>query len=78
VVPGFGGPAGLGSSNALLGDDVFTYGNSPLRGGVTKLSSKQGKVVQGRANGWSREVYALTSGIPSTGVGDLAAAIGGA
>jgi hypothetical protein len=63
-VPGFGGPTGLGSSAAMLGDTVFTYGNSSLRGGVTKLSPKQGVVVQGQGNGWSREVYTVTPGIP--------------
>ncbi|MDX6581502.1 MAG: hypothetical protein QOI10_686 [Solirubrobacterales bacterium] len=63
-VPGFGGPTGLGSSAAMLGDTVFTYGNSSLRGGVTKLSPKQGIVVQGQGNGWSREVYTVTPGIP--------------
>jgi hypothetical protein len=63
-VPGFGGPTGLGSSAAMLGDTVFTYGNSSLRGGVTKLSPKQGIVVQSQGNGWSRDVYTLTPGIP--------------
>jgi hypothetical protein len=63
-VPGFGGPTGLGSSAAMLGDTVFTYGNSSLRGGVTKLSPKQGVVVQGQGNGWSRDVYTATPGIP--------------
>ncbi len=63
-VPGFGGPTGLGSSAAMLGDTVFTYGNSSLRGGVTKLSPKQGIVVQGQGNGWSRDVYTATPGIP--------------
>jgi hypothetical protein len=63
-VPGFGGPTGLGSSAAMLGETVFTYGNSSLRGGVTKLSPKQGVVVQGQGNGWSRDVYTVTPGIP--------------
>jgi hypothetical protein len=63
-VPGWGGPTGLGSSAAMLGDTVFTYGNSSLRGGVTKLSPKQGLVVQSQGNGWSREVYTATPGIP--------------
>jgi hypothetical protein len=63
-VPGFGGPTGLGSSAAMLGDTVYTYGNSSLRGGVTKLSPKQGAVVQSSGNGWSRDVYTLTPGIP--------------
>jgi hypothetical protein len=63
-VPGFGGPTGLGSSAAMLGDDVFTYGNSSLRLGVTKLSPKQGVVIQSQGNGWSRDVYTATPGIP--------------
>jgi hypothetical protein len=63
-VPGFGGPTGLGPSSAMLGDTVYTYGNSSLRLGVTKLSPKQGVVVQSQGNGWSRNVYTVTPGIP--------------
>ncbi|HLM31949.1 MAG TPA: serine protease [Solirubrobacterales bacterium] len=63
-VPGFGGPTGLGPSTAMLGDTVYSYGNSSLRGGVTKLSPKQGIVVQSEGNGWSRTVYTATPGIP--------------
>jgi hypothetical protein len=63
-VPRFGGPTGLGSSAAGLGDTVYTYGNSSLRGGVTTLSPKQGIVVQGEGNGWSRTVYTVSPGIP--------------
>ena len=63
-VPGFGGPTGLGSSAAKLGDTVYTYGNSSLRQGVTKLSPKQGIVAQSEGNGWSRTVYTVTPGIP--------------
>ena len=63
-IPRFGGPTGLGSSAAGLGDTVYTYGNSSLRGGVTTLSPKQGVVVQGEGNGWSRTVYTVSPGIP--------------
>jgi hypothetical protein len=63
-VPRFGGPTGLGSSAAGLGDTVYSYGNSSLRGGVTTLSPKQGIVVQSAGNGWSRTVYTVTPGIP--------------
>ena len=42
-VPGFGGPTGSASTVANLGD-VYSYGNSSLRAGVTTLSPKQGKV----------------------------------
>lgn len=63
-VPGFGGPTGVGPSSAMLGDTVYTYGNSSLRSGVTKLSPKQGVVVSSDGNGWSRTVYTLTPGVP--------------
>ena len=64
-MPGFGGPKGLGAVRAPeLGDTVYTYGNSSLRQGITKLSPKQGVVVEGAGNGWSRTVYTLTPGVP--------------
>ena len=62
-VPGFGGPVGVGGPSAAL-DDVFSYGNSSLRLGITYLSPKQGKVVQTVGSGWSRSVYTVTPGIP--------------
>jgi hypothetical protein len=62
-VPGFGGPTGVGSAGGL-GSTVYSYGNSELRGGVTKLSPKQGLVVQNEGNGWSHVVVTLTPGIP--------------
>jgi hypothetical protein len=62
-VPGFGGPTGVGSVGGL-GSTVYTYGNSELRGGVAKLSPKQGVVFQNTGGGWSHEVYTATPGIP--------------
>lgn len=62
-VPGFGGPTGVGSVGGL-GSTVYSYGNSELRGGITKLSPKQGVVVQNEGNGWSHVVITLTPGIP--------------
>jgi len=62
-VPGFGGPFGVGGRSAT-GDDVFSYGNSSLRLGITFLSPKYGKVVRTTGNGWSRTVYTATPGIP--------------
>jgi hypothetical protein len=61
-VPGFGGPTGVGGANN--GETVYSYGNSSLRGGVTALSPKQGIVVGQQGNGWSRDVYTVTPGIP--------------
>ncbi len=63
-VPGFGGPTGVGPSSAMLGDTVYTYGNSSLRQGVAQLRPKQGVVVQGEGDGWSRTVYTATPGVP--------------
>jgi hypothetical protein len=62
-VPGFGGPTGVGAVGEL-GSTVYSYGNSELRGGVTKLSSKQGVVVQNEGGGWSHIVVTLTPGVP--------------
>jgi hypothetical protein len=62
-VPGFGGPTGVGDVGGL-GSTVYSYGNSELRGGVTKLSPKQGIVIQNEGNGWSHVVATLTPGIP--------------
>jgi hypothetical protein len=62
-VPGYGGPTGVGSVGGL-GSTVYSYGNSSLRAGVTKLSPKQGVVIQNQGNGWSHNVLTATPGIP--------------
>jgi hypothetical protein len=61
-VPGFGGPTGVGGAAAAA--TIFSYGNSELRQGIAQLSPKLGLVVQVAGNGWSRDVYTLTPGIP--------------
>jgi hypothetical protein len=48
----------------MLGDTVYTYGNSSLRGGVPQLRPKQGVVIESVGNGWSRTVLTVTPGIP--------------
>ncbi len=62
-VPGFGGPTGVGDLGAV-GSTVYSYGNSELRLGITKLSPKQGLVAQVDPSGWSHSVYTVTPGIP--------------
>jgi len=64
TVPGFGGPTGLGPSSAMLGDTVYSYGNSSLRLGIAQLRPKQGVVIQSAGGGWSRTVLTATPGIP--------------
>jgi hypothetical protein len=61
-VPAFGGPKGVGG--AAADDTVFSYGNSELRLGISKLSPKQGVVATVDGNGWSYNLYTLTPGIP--------------
>jgi hypothetical protein len=62
-VPGYGGPTGVGTVGSL-GDKVYSYGNSELRGSITKLSPKQGVLIQNQGNGWSHNVFTVSPGIP--------------
>jgi hypothetical protein len=77
-IPFWGGPTGVGT--AAAGENVYSYGNSELRGGVTALSPKQGKVLSVDANGWSYNVFTATPGIPgdsgSAFLNDNGAALG--
>lgn len=62
-VPFFGGPTGLGGGTAP-GDNVYSYGNSSLRLGLTQLSPKRGVSLGDDAGGWTHTVYTVTPGIP--------------
>jgi len=62
-VPTLGGPTGTGDTTAT-GDDVYSYGNSSLRQGVTVLSPKRGKSLGASGGGWTHLVYTVTPGIP--------------
>jgi hypothetical protein len=74
TVPGFGGPTAVAEPPTATGATVYTYGNSSLRAGVSKLSPKEGRVVGTQGNGWSRDVYTVTPGIPGdSGSGFLSA-----
>ena len=74
TVPGFGGPTSVAPAPTNVGATVYTYGNSSLRGGVSQLSPKEGRVVGVQGNGWSRDVYTSTPRIPGdSGSGFLSA-----
>lgn len=62
-VPFFGGPVGLGAGTTF-GDDVYSYGNSSLRLGISQLSPKRGTSLGDSRDGWSTDVYTVTPGIP--------------
>ncbi|MCU1622798.1 MAG: hypothetical protein JWL79_1643 [Frankiales bacterium] len=62
-VPVYGGPTALGTT-AGTGSNVYSYGNSSLRLGLTPLSPKRGIAISTTPGGWSTTVYTVTPGIP--------------
>ncbi len=63
-IPVYGGPTGLNTTGAPAGEQVLSYGNSPLRQGLTQLSPKSGTSIGDVGDGWAHQVYTLTPGIP--------------
>jgi hypothetical protein len=63
TIPFWGGPTGV-TDTTNTGDEVLSYGNSSLRGGVRELSPKEGKSLGQDGGGWSHSVYTATPGIP--------------
>ena len=80
TVPFWGGPDGLAAGAAPVGERVFTYGNSILRGGVSALSPKTGASLgEGEESaGWSSQVYTVSPGIPGDSGSAYMNASGGA
>ena len=62
-VPVIGGPVALGGATAA-GEQVYNYGNSSLRLGLSPLSPKTGVSLGTSGNGWTHTVYTVTPGIP--------------
>jgi hypothetical protein len=63
-VPFWGGPVALATGSGSFAD-VYTYGNSSLRFGITTLSPKQGLTINNSGtNGWYHTVYTASPGIP--------------
>lgn len=63
-VPFFGGPIGIFTGSTAFGDKLYTYGNSPLRGGIAALSPKAGISLGDDGGGWSHTCYTATPGVP--------------
>jgi hypothetical protein len=63
-VPFFGGPVGLDTDGLPAGEQVVSYGNSPLRQGIRELSPKVGVSAGDTGGGFSHEVYTVTPGVP--------------
>lgn len=64
TVPTFRGPDGLRTSGLSNLEQVYSYGNSILRQGITLLSPKYGVNTQDEADGWSHNVGTVSPGIP--------------
>lgn len=63
-LPVLGGPTGIDRDGVGAGEQVFSYGNSSLRQGITQLSPKQGLSLGTDSGGWNHPVYTLTPGVP--------------
>lgn len=63
-VPHWGGPTGLNTTGVSTLSQVYSYGNSSLRQGITLLSPKAGVSLGTTGNGWTHPLYTITPGIP--------------
>ncbi|MBF4160681.1 serine protease family protein [Nocardioides acrostichi] len=75
-VPFWGGPTGIDTDGTAAGDQVYTYGNSSLRAGLSALSPHTGISLgdDPADDGWSHPLYTVTPGIPGdSGSGFLSA-----
>jgi len=63
-LPFFGGPVGVDDDGVPAGEQVFSYGNSPLRMGVQELSPKVGVSAGDVGGGFSHEIYTISPGVP--------------
>lgn len=63
-IPVFGGPTGIDTDGTVAGDQLYSYGNSSLRGGVELLSPKYGVSLGTSGGGWTHQLYTLTPGVP--------------
>jgi hypothetical protein len=63
-IPFWGGPTGINTGGTQAGDELYTYGNSSLRGGVSVLSPHVGVSLGDDGNGWTHALYSVTPGVP--------------
>jgi hypothetical protein len=65
-IPFWGGPTAVLTTGAPFGTQVYSYGNSSLRFGISTLSPKEGVTTTSGDTGssWPHQVYTATPGIP--------------
>jgi len=62
-IPFWGGPVAVGDETDTF-EQVYSYGNSSLRLGITALSPKTGTSLGTDGGGWNHPVYTMSPGIP--------------
>lgn len=67
----FGGPTALFTGNASIGDDIYTYGQSPFSLGIESAQAKQSTIEAQSEDGW---VYSVTLSYPGA-PGDSGSAV---
>ncbi|HEX2028162.1 MAG TPA: hypothetical protein VHF25_09215 [Nitriliruptorales bacterium] len=63
TVPFWGGPKGLDTDGTLVGEPMYSYGNSSLRLGLSLLSPQRGYSLGDSAGGWNHQVYSVPPGV---------------
>ena len=63
-VPRWGGPVALNTRGTDTFEDIYSYGNSSLRFGLTPTSPKTGYSLGSGEDGWTHPLYTITPGIP--------------
>ena len=63
-IPHWGGPNGINTTGNPMLSNLYTYGNSSLRLGLTQLSPKKGVSLGTGGGGWTHPAYTVTPGIP--------------
>lgn len=63
-LPFFGGPTGVNTEGLPAEAKVLSYGNSPLRGGISALAPKTGVSTGDQGGGFGHEVYTASPGVP--------------
>ena len=61
-IPHWGGPTGINTAGTAALEQVYSYGNSSLRFGITQLSPKTG--VSLGSSPWTHPIYTVSPGIP--------------
>lgn len=63
-IPFWGGPVGVNTAGTTQGEQVYSYGNSSLRLGLSQLSPKKGSSLGDSGAGWTHLVSTTTPGVP--------------